>query len=54
MRTLTLAAYVIAVKRTNTLFSVVFGAIFFKEKNIRGRLLGAALMVLGVAIISLF
>ncbi len=52
--TLTLAAYVIAVKRTNALFSVVLGAIFFKEKNIRGRLLGAALMVLGVAIISLF
>ncbi len=52
--TLTLAAYAIAVKRTNALFSVVLGAIFFKEKNIRGRFLGALLMVLGVAIISLF
>ena len=51
--TLTFAAYVVAVKRTNALFSVVLGAIFFKEKNIRGRFFGALLMVIGVAIISL-
>ena len=52
--TLTFAAYVVAVKRTNALFSVVLGAIFFKEKNLRGRLLGAAFIVLGVAIIALY
>lgn len=48
----TLAAYAVAIKRNNALFSVLLGAIIFKEKNIRERLLGAALMVAGVVIIS--
>lgn len=50
---MTFVAYALAVKRTSILFSVILGALLFKEKNIRERLLGAALMVAGVAIISL-
>ncbi len=48
---LTLAAYVISIKRTSILFSVLFGGMIFKEKNIRARLLGAAFIVSGAVII---
>ncbi len=51
---LTLVAYVIAIKRTNALFGVLWGALFFKEKNIKERLVGALIMVAGVLLISLF
>lgn len=50
----TLVAQVIAVKRTSTLMSVFLGYWLFQEKNIGERLAGAVLMVLGVAVISLF
>lgn len=45
--------YVISLKRTSALFSVILGFIAFKERNIKPRLLGAALMVVGVFIISM-
>lgn len=51
---LTLVAYVISIKRTSVLMSVGFGHFIFKEKGIQERSLGAAIMILGVAIISLF
>lgn len=50
----TMVSYVVAVKRMNALFTVLLGALLFKEKNLRERLLGAVLMVAGVAIISVF
>lgn len=50
--TLTLVAYVISVKRTSTLLGVLFGYLFFQESNIRERLLGAAIMLLGVFCIT--
>ncbi len=55
MMALTLApvAQVIAVKRMSALLSVLFGHFFFKEKGLRERLLGAAIMVSGVVIMSL-
>lgn len=50
---LTLAAYVIAVKRTGVLFAVLSGALFFGESGIRQRLVGATVMVVGVVLITL-
>ena len=55
MLALTMApvAQVIAVKRMSTLLSVLFGHFFFGEKGMRSRLLGAAIMVSGVVIMSI-
>lgn len=55
MLALTLApvAQVIAVKRMSALLSVLFGHFFFGEKGLRERLLGAAIMVAGVVVMSL-
>ena len=49
---LTVASYVIAVKRAGMVLSVVFGYFFFKEKHLRARLTGAMLMMAGVAVLS--
>ena len=43
--------YMIAVKRTSLLFTIIFGYLFFRETRIRERLLGAACMVAGVVLI---
>lgn len=51
--TLTLVAYVIAIKRINIVLSVLFGALFFQEQGWRERLLGVAIMLLGVCCITL-
>lgn len=48
------AAYMIAIKRLNGLFGVLFGWLFFKETNIRSRFVGALLMSMGAALIVLF
>ena len=50
---LTKAAYMLAVKRLNTLFSVIYGGLIFQEKNFAIRLTGTVLMILGVALIGL-
>jgi drug/metabolite transporter (DMT)-like permease len=49
---LTVASYVIAVKRAGMVLSVVFGYFFFREKHLRARLAGSVLMTLGVALLS--
>lgn len=46
-------ALVISVKRTSLIWSVLYGALLFKETNIRERLLGSAVMAAGVALIAL-
>jgi uncharacterized membrane protein len=51
---MTLVAYVISIKRTSAVMSVVFGSLFFKEKGLRERLLGASIMIAGVVLITLF
>jgi uncharacterized membrane protein len=51
--TLTLVAYVIAIKRTSAVISVVFAHFFLGEENVRERLLGASIMVIGVLVISM-
>lgn len=48
-----LVAQVIAVKRMSALITVFLGYLIFKEKNIRERALGAAIMILGVILITL-
>jgi drug/metabolite transporter (DMT)-like permease len=50
---LALASYVIAVKRSGMLLSVVLGRVLFQEKSLAVRLFGAALMIAGVVIISI-
>ncbi|WP_293351958.1 MULTISPECIES: DMT family transporter [unclassified Microcoleus] len=51
--TLTLVVQVIAIKRTSVLMGVLFGHFIFKEKDIQQRLLGSAIMILGVFFITL-
>lgn len=51
--TLNMVPYIISLKRTSALFSVILGFIAFKERNIKPKLLGAAIMVAGVILISL-
>lgn len=45
------AAYMIAVKRTSLLFSVILGRVVFGEAETARRLLGASLMLAGVGLI---
>jgi uncharacterized membrane protein len=45
-------AFVISIKRISGLFGVLFGYLFFKERNLRNRLLGAFVMIIGVIIIA--
>jgi drug/metabolite transporter (DMT)-like permease len=47
------AAYMLAVKRLNTLISVIYGGMVFKERNIWVRLGGTGLMIAGVTMIGL-
>lgn len=44
-------AYVISVKRMSLIIGVLYGYLFFKEKNIRERLLGATLMFIGFVMV---
>jgi len=48
-----IVSYVISIKRTSILFTVLFGFFIFKERNIRSRLMGAIIMILGVLLITL-
>ncbi|MBI3034633.1 DMT family transporter [Candidatus Woesearchaeota archaeon] len=47
-----LVAYVIAIKRASSVLSVAWGHFVFKEKNVRERIAGAAIMVAGVLLIA--
>ena len=44
-------AYMISVKRISMVIAVIFGWLFFREQNIRWRLMGAMIMLSGVTII---
>ncbi len=48
----TLAAYVITVKRSGALVSVLLGAALFREGRLRERLVGTAIIVAGVALLA--
>lgn len=46
-------SYMIAVKRTSLIFSVLYGGLIFKEEHIKRRLLGTSIMLSGVVILYL-
>ncbi len=50
---LTKAAYMVSVKRLNVLVSIIYGGVFFNEKNLKIRFLGALLMLGGTLLIML-
>ncbi len=50
---LTHTAYMIAVKRLNGLFGVLYGGLLFKEGRMKLRLIGAGLMGAGAAVVAL-
>lgn len=49
---MTIVPYVISIKRTNSILSVIFGKIFFKEGYLKERLSAAILMFIGVLLIT--
>lgn len=51
--TMLLAAYVNAIKRFSMVLGVIVGAVLFKEKDIRDRLMGSLIMLAGVILIIL-
>lgn len=48
------AGYMISIKRFSVLIGVLYGGMFFKEKHIAMRLLGAAMMVAGAVVITIW
>ncbi len=46
------AAYLIGVKRLSIFFSVILGGLLLRERPLLPRLLAAALMVMGVALLA--
>ncbi len=49
---MTNAVYMISLKRMSILFGVIYGRLFFSERHLGYRLMGAGLMVFGAALIS--
>jgi len=47
-------SYMVSVKRLSILFGAIYGVMFFKETNIKERLLGATVMVSGIIMIAVF
>lgn len=47
-----LVSYVVSVRRTTIVFSTLYGHFYFKEPNIKDRLIGALVMALGVLFIG--
>jgi drug/metabolite transporter (DMT)-like permease len=52
--TMAIVPYVITVKRLSLFFSVLFGGFLLHEQQIRGRILGALIMILGAVMIGLW
>ena len=52
--TMTIVPYVISIKRLSILIAVIFGGLFFHEKNMLRRLTAASLMVVGSMLIIIF
>ncbi len=45
-------AYMISIKRLSLLFAIIYGAVLFKEKNIKERLLGGMIILAGASCIA--
>ena len=52
--TMAIVPYVITVKRLSLFFSVLFGGFLLHEQQIRGRMLGALIMIFGAVMIGLW
>ena len=52
--TMAIVPYVITVKRLSLFFSVLFGGFVLHEQQIRGRMFGAVVMILGAVVIGLW
>jgi len=48
------ASYMISVKRLSALIGIIYGRLFFKEKNIAVRFAGACLMLVGAVLITVW
>ena len=46
--------YMISVKRFSIIFGIVYGRLFFGEKNTISRTIGASIMIVGAVLITLF
>ncbi len=51
---LTYLVYALSIKRLSSLFSVLFGKLVFNEKNIKWKILGTSIMLVGVVVMILF
>ena len=51
--TLAIVPFIMSIKRSSSLFSVFYGHFWFKEKNIKARFVGAAIMLSGAGLIIL-
>lgn len=51
--TMTLVVYVISIKRTSILLTILWGFLIFKEGNIKERFVSGSMMVVGVILIAL-
>lgn len=49
---LNLIVYVISIKRISIIIGILFGYLFFKEKNIKERFAGALIMLIGILLIT--
>ncbi len=52
--TLAIVPYVITIKRLSIFFSVIFGGFILHERDIRGRMSGALVMIAGAVVIGLW
>ncbi len=48
-----LASYTIVVKRMSILFGILWGRLFFQEKNLQPKLIGGAVAIIGLAVMLL-
>jgi uncharacterized membrane protein len=48
------ASYMISVKRLSALIGIIYGGLFFNEKYVAVRLMGAGLMVAGAVLITIW
>lgn len=47
-------SYMISIKRSSLLFGIIFGFLFFNEKNFLQKIIGGILMMLGILIIGFY
>ena len=50
--TSSIVPYIISLKRTGILFSVIIGILIFKEKNFKEVIIGSIIMFIGVLLIT--